>query len=108
MPSACSTLRVVRPALATAVAPIASAGSALSHPSGAATGNGSSMQSLLSFTVVNTTTAKSSTATLDSPIQPGFGGLVPSAEISLKSHWFRGSIRGLNGSFCPATQMETL
>lgn len=107
MPSAHSILRAVRLALATAVAPIASTGSALSHLSGAVTGNGSSMQPLLSFTVVNTTTAKSSTASLESPIQLGFRGLgAPGRTISeiplapcvhARSQWP-----------CSATQMETL
>jgi hypothetical protein len=68
MPSAYSRLRVVTSALATAVAPIASTGSPLSHLSGAVAGNGSSLQSLSSFIIVNTTAAKNF-ASLDSPIQ---------------------------------------
>ena len=76
MPSAYSTLRIVRLALATAVAPIASTGSLLSHgfQSRAATGNGSSMQPLLSFTVVNTT-QRNNNASLDNPGLLKFRGL---------------------------------
>jgi hypothetical protein len=102
MPSAYSTLRIVRLALATAVAPIASTGSLLSHgfQSGAATGNGSSMQPLLPFTVVNTTQSNNN-ASLDNPGLLKFRGLTPSQELFLKSHWRRGSIHGLNGLFVP-------
>jgi hypothetical protein len=86
MPSAYSTLRIVRLALATAVAPIASPGSLLSHgfQSGAATSHRSSMQPLLSFTVVNTTQSNNN-ASLDNPGLLKFRGLTPSQELFLKS-----------------------
>jgi hypothetical protein len=108
MPSAYSTLRVVRLALATAVAPIASTGSVPNHLSGAVAGDGSSMQPLLSFTVVNTTTAKSSTASLESPIQFGFRRLSASgrtiSEVPLVP-WVHARPQW---PFRSATQMETL
>lgn len=83
MPSAHSTLRTRQSALAIAVAPIASTGSPLSHLSGAAARNGSSVQPLSPFTFVNTTAAKNSAASLESPIQLGLRRLsAPGRTIS--------------------------
>lgn len=108
MPSAYSTLRAVRLALATAVAPVASTGSVPSYLSGAVAGNGSSMQALLSFTVVNTTTAKSSTASLESPIQLKFRGLNASARTISETPLVPWIHTWSQWPFRFATQMEML